>query len=98
MQGFEIPLEMVISQGVFAVLFVWLFFETRKESKSREDKLMRHLEKTADREDRLIRHLEKTSNTLETLGKSLDRISVRIDHIDDRLYSFEEQIKSKQGG
>ena len=98
MAGFEIPLEMIVAQGLFATLFVWLLFETRKESKNRENRLMEHLEKTAVREDKLIIHLERTTNTLETLGKSLDNISIRIDQMDDRLYRFEEQIKSNIGG
>ena len=31
-------IKMVITQGIFAVLFVWLFFDTRKDSKQREEK------------------------------------------------------------
>lgn len=29
----------MVSQGAWAVLFVWLLIDTRKESKTREDKL-----------------------------------------------------------
>ena len=32
-------LKIIAGQGVFAVLFVWLFIDTRKESKTREEKL-----------------------------------------------------------
>ena len=32
-------LKIIAGQGVFAVLFVWLLIDTRKESKTREEKL-----------------------------------------------------------
>ena len=32
-------LKTIVSQGAWAVLFVWLFIDTRKESKAREEKL-----------------------------------------------------------
>lgn len=41
--------EMVISQGAFAVLFVWLFMDTRKENKEREGKYQETINKLADK-------------------------------------------------
>ncbi len=32
-------LKTIVSQGAWAVLFVWLLIDTRKESKIREEKL-----------------------------------------------------------
>ncbi len=32
-------LKTIVSQGAWAVLFVWLFVDTRKESKTREEKI-----------------------------------------------------------
>jgi hypothetical protein len=37
--------KLVLSQGLLVVLFVWLFFDLRKESKEREDKLQAVIEK-----------------------------------------------------
>lgn len=37
-----------ISQGAFALLFVWLFFDTRKDSKNREEKYQETINKLAD--------------------------------------------------
>lgn len=42
-------LKMVISQGIFAVLFVWLFFDTRKDSKQREEKYINTIDKLTDK-------------------------------------------------
>lgn len=39
----------VISQGVFASLFVWLLWDTRKESREREEKLTSLVDKLADK-------------------------------------------------
>lgn len=37
-----------ISQGAFTLLFVWLFFDTRKDSKNREEKYQETINKLAD--------------------------------------------------
>ena len=31
--------KLIATQGIFAALFIWLLWDTRKESKQREDKL-----------------------------------------------------------
>jgi len=72
----ELPMEMIVSQGIFAVLFVWLFFSTRAESK--------------ERELRLMTHLEKTTNTLDTLSTRMENVNVKVDHIDTRLSGLEK--------
>ena len=40
-------LKMIISQGIFAVLFVYMLLTERKDSKEREDRLMVQLEKNS---------------------------------------------------
>ena len=40
-------MQMILSQGVFAVLFVWLLISERKDSQTREEKLMVQLEKNS---------------------------------------------------
>ena len=42
-------IKMVISQGIFAALFVWLFFDTRKDSKQREEKYINTIDKLTDK-------------------------------------------------
>lgn len=39
---------MLIKQGGYAALFIWLFFKTMKDSKDREERLMNHVERTTD--------------------------------------------------
>lgn len=38
----------MVSQGSWAILFVWLLIDTRKESKTREDKLQGIINKNQD--------------------------------------------------
>lgn len=77
----ELPVDMIVSQGIFAVLFIWLFINTQGDSKKRESRLMEHLEKTTD--------------TLESLSNRMETISTKVDHIDNRLSTFEDEVKLK---
>lgn len=40
-------MQMILSQGIFAVLFIWLLMSERKGSQLREEKLMAQLEKNS---------------------------------------------------
>lgn len=74
---FELPVEMIATQGIFAVLFVWLLISTKKESK--------------EREDRLMTHVEKTTETLDVLSNRMEKASTKVDQIDTRLSAFEKR-------
>jgi len=41
-------IKLVASQGIFAVLFVYMLLTERKDSKEREDRLMAQLEKNSN--------------------------------------------------
>ena len=53
--------ELVMGQGVFAALFIWLFFTYQKESREREERLMKIVDSQGER-------LEKISVTLEKIA------------------------------
>ena len=42
-------LTQIATQGVFAALFVWLLWDTRKEARERENKLNNLIDKIADK-------------------------------------------------
>ncbi|MBS3679951.1 holin [Ornithinibacillus massiliensis] len=77
----QVPFDMLLSQGIFAILFIWLFLDSRKDSKTREDRLMAHVEKTTD--------------TLDTLSQRMENVSVKVDNIDNRLTQFEREVKGE---
>lgn len=59
--------EMVMGQGVFAALFIWLFFTYQKESREREERLMSIVDTQGER-------LEKISVTLEKIADDLQEV------------------------
>lgn len=63
----QVPLDLWISQGVFCLLFLWLFWDTRKESKQREQMYM-------DRELRLSEQLDKQNIAQEKIVVSLQAL------------------------
>jgi predicted nucleic acid-binding Zn-ribbon protein len=60
-----------ITQGPFAVLFVWLLYTSKKESKEREDRLMNHVEKTTET-------LDDIRDSLRDLRSEVDDIKLEI--------------------
>lgn len=44
----EILLDLLLKQGLVGGLFVWLLYDTRKESAKREEKLMSFLDKVTN--------------------------------------------------
>ncbi|GAA0366956.1 BhlA/UviB family holin-like peptide [Bacillus horti] len=62
-----IPIEMIISQGIFAILFVWLFADSRKESKQREAKLLDQINKQNQSQDRIVQAIERLEKQITAL-------------------------------
>ncbi|MGK5512068.1 BhlA/UviB family holin-like peptide [Brevibacillus formosus] len=51
--------KLLLTQGPFAALFVWLLFSTKKESKEREIRLQETLDKFASKYDLIIERLDR---------------------------------------
>lgn len=77
----QIPIDMWLSQGIFAVLFIWLLIQQQKDSKQREERLMNHVEKTTD--------------TLDGLSNRMENVNTKVDSIDNRLTEFENERKGE---
>ena len=67
-------LTQIIGQGAFAALFVWLLWDTRKESRERELKLY----STIDKNQEIINDLAKKFDVVEDLKEDVDVIK---DHL-----------------
>lgn len=63
----SIPIEQFAQQGIFALLFVWLLIDTRKEAKVREDKLTAQIEKQNEAQDRIVQAIERLENQITNL-------------------------------
>ncbi len=62
-------LELVMGQGVFAALFIWLFFTYQKESKEREERLMSIVDSQAEKLEKISLTLEKISEDIKSVTK-----------------------------
>ncbi|MED3972244.1 hypothetical protein COM86_12750 [Priestia megaterium] len=69
-------------EGIFAILFIWLFMSTRKEAGARE-------KESREREDKLISHLNRTTETLQKIEQSILSIPV----IEQSISGMKEEIK-----
>lgn len=65
--------DMLVQNGIFAVLFGWLFYDTRKESKVREERLMDHIEKQGDALDRITDTMEKMDVRLTYIEQKVNK-------------------------
>lgn len=67
----------IVSQGAWAVLFVWLLIDTRKESKTREEKLQSIINKNQD----VISELAEKFDVVESIQKDVTDIKIKLDKV-----------------
>jgi hypothetical protein len=55
----SLPPELLLAQGIFCILFVWLLKFTMTESKERENKLYTQIERQNETQDKIVGSLER---------------------------------------
>jgi len=65
-------------EGIFLVLFGYLFWDTRNEGKAREKELYAQLDKSNDQLDKSIEALKGIQKNFETLNDKIDQLSNKI--------------------
>lgn len=65
--------DLVIQNGVFAVLFVWLLFDSKKDSKEREERLLNHIERQGEALDRVTDTIERMDMRLSHIEKTIQQ-------------------------
>lgn len=70
-------LKSFASQGAWALLFVWLLIDTRKESKTREGKLQEIINKNQE----VIHELANKFDVVEAIQEDVAEIKVKIDKV-----------------
>lgn len=63
----QVPIDVWLSQGIFALLFVWLLFDTRKEAKAREEKLSQQIDKQNESMEKIVLSLQGLEQQISTL-------------------------------
>lgn len=67
MEIFGIPTDILFEKGIFVLLFVWLFFDSRREAKEREDKLMNQISEQNTVQQRIVKTLERLEAKINEL-------------------------------
>lgn len=65
----------IISQGTWAMLFVWLLIDTRKEGKAREGKLQHIINKNQE----IISELAEKFDVVENIETDVKEIKIKLD-------------------
>lgn len=63
---FQIIVDAVMNQGIWCLLFVYLFYTSREESKAREDRLTEIIDNHSEK-------LAQITETLNTINEKIDR-------------------------
>ncbi|HDR5354312.1 TPA: bacteriocin biosynthesis protein [Bacillus thuringiensis] len=80
--------NVMLSQGAFGALFVWLLFSTRKESK---ELLESTRQENKEREDKYQKVIEKNQAVIEEQAKAFGSLSKEVSEIKQILGSKGEK-------
>lgn len=68
-------LKVIVNNGAWAVIFIWLLFDTKKESKAREEKLQQIINKNQE----VISELAENFNVVENIQQDVADIKSKLD-------------------
>ena len=68
---FQVIIDWVATQGIWCALFVWLFFQSKKEA--------------IDRETKLVAIVEQQGNKLKAIANTLNNISDRLTIVEKEI-------------
>lgn len=78
---FEGFLEIFVQYGIFAILFGWLFYDTRAETK--------------DREERLLGQIDRLNESFQQIASILQNVEERLRYIEQSQRNIEESVDDK---
>ena len=64
---FSMVIDALATQGIWCLLFVWLFYTDRSDSKEREEKLQNIINEHG-------KQLERITDTLATINNKIDKL------------------------
>lgn len=70
-------IKTIVSQGSWAILFVWLLIDTRKESKTREEKLQSIINKNQE----VISDLAEKFDVVEDIKSDVTDIKIKLEKV-----------------
>ena len=69
---FQVIIDWVATQGIWCALFVWLFFQSKKEANERETKLVAIVEQQGNKLKDIANTLNNISERLATVEKEIE--------------------------
>ncbi|WP_257130961.1 BhlA/UviB family holin-like peptide [Bacillus pseudomycoides] len=60
-----------LKEGIFALLFIWLLVDTKRESKTREEKLYNFLDGMKEEFAKLVHNYESLSSDVEDIKNDI---------------------------
>lgn len=70
-------LKTIVNNRAWVVMFVWLLFDTRKESKAREEKLQQIINKNQE----VISELAEKFNVVEDIQEDVSEIKIKLESV-----------------
>ena len=70
-------LKTIVNNRAWVVMFVWLLFDTRKESKASEEKLQQIINKNQE----VISELAENFNVVENIQQDVADIKIKLDKV-----------------
>ena len=81
-------LKAIVNNGAWAVIFVWLLFDTKKESKAREEKLQQIINKNQE----VIWELAENFNVVENIQQDVADIKSKLDKVGEYMSKFVDKL------
>ena len=81
-------LKAIVNNRAWVVMFVWLLFDTRKESKAREEKLQQIINKNQE----VIWELAENFNVVENIQQDVADIKSKLDKVGEYMSKFVDKL------
>lgn len=81
-------LKVIVNNGAWAVIFIWLLFDTKKESKAREEKLQQIINKNQE----VIWELAENFNVVENIQQDVADIKSKLDKVGEYMSKFVDKL------
>ena len=81
-------LKVIVNNGAWAVIFIWLLFDTKKESKASEEKLQQIINKNQE----VIWELAENFNVVENIQQDVADIKSKLDKVGEYMSKFVDKL------
>ncbi|APH05859.1 BhlA/UviB family holin-like peptide [Bacillus weihaiensis] len=66
-----VPIDQLVSNGIFACLFIWLLVNQQKDSREREQRLTAQINKQNEAQEKIVQSLERLEMQITNLKEEV---------------------------